>query len=539
MPAVKSIRIGVLVSLTIVSAGVVQSCGGVSDSPTPDPAIGSAEDRRILFEYLVERTMDREAFSPEKNRRLNLDVEAAMRSLEDDIVGAASQEELFYALLRLSNARRDRHLSVSAVDGGLTPPAYYPGGEMDAPIVGIRTEVDYSVADDVVLFVTDVATDARLNGGLQPGDLVTSINGVTPAERLEQWRPYMRYSTELGFRRKFTEAVTTRTGLLPPQYYDSSLELEVTTANGESRSVSLPYVAEETVSWQSEGRQRYPGFEQVADRATFDLYLPSDDSRVLVLDWHRFHRDLVEDMDWLMDYAEANDLLSYDIVFDATRSGGGSLGAYAIQRLSPMPFKTTFGNLKISDVIPMFIAERVAAFEARQDPLDSGGKETIDDGRWLVDWLTTDVQAAYDNGDEYSNNVPFKLAHAPRDSDGIIQPADVHFRGRMICLMGPNGGSHLDQFFAIVTENDLCPTIGMQTGGYSNTWEWHEDVVFESSGRPVVEFMWNIGHTISPDGRIVEGDPPPVDESIPLTHDNFQQYDAILLRRALEILNAD
>ena len=542
MRAAKSIRSVFLAALIAAAAGVLPACGGPpadavseTDSGTVS-AIGTADDRRALFEYLVDRTLAREAFSPEKNRILELDVEAAMRALEDDVVGAANEEELFYALLRLSNARRDRHLSVSSIDGGLTPPEHYPGGGSDAPVAGVRIEMDYSRDDDVILFVAGVATDVSLTGGLQPGDLIATINGVTPAERLEQWRPYMRYSTELGFRRKFTEAVATRTGLLPPRYYRPSLELEAVNADGATRSVSLPYVAEESIRWQSDGRERYAGFRRAADRATFDLYLPVDDSAVIVLDWHRFHRDLIRDMDWLMEFARQNDLLDRDIVFDATRSGGGSLGAYAIQRLTPRPFKTTFGNLRISDVIPEFIAERVEAFEERQAPLDGDGKETVDDGSWLIDWLITDVQAAYDNGDEYSNNVPFKLAHAPRTSDGVIQPAELHFRGRMVCMMGPNGGSHLDQFFAIVTENDLCPTIGMQTGGYSNTWEWHEDLIFESTGRPVVEFMWNIGHTISPNGRIVEGDPPPVDEYIPLTHANFREYDAILLRRALEIL---
>ncbi len=336
-----------------------------------------------------------------------------------------------------------------------------------------------------------------------------------------------------------SQMLGSRTGLLPPRYYREALDLEVVTATGETKSVSLPYVAADSIEWRGEGRDLFPGFRLEAERPTFDLYLPEGDTKIIVLDWHRFHAKLVEDIDWLMDFAAANDLLDHDIVFNATRSGGGSLGAYAIQRLSPKPFKTTFGNLRISDVIPEFIAERVEAFQARQDPLDHGGKETIDDGTWLIDWLTSDVQQAYDNGDEYTNNVPFKLAHAPRDSDGVIQPADVHFRGNMVCIMGPNGGSHLDQFYAIVTDNELCPTIGMVTGGYSNTWEWFEEVAFPTTGRPVIGFMWNIGHTISPGGRIVEGDPSPIGEFIPLTHDNFAEYDSILLDRALEILGTN
>jgi hypothetical protein len=330
--------------------------------------------------------------------------------------------------------------------------------------------------------------------------------------------------------------VTTRTGSLPAALYNASFDLTLEKADGKSYEVSLTYVDPESLQWVSDSRDNYPGFRRVEERPTYDLYVSKGDTKLIVLDWHRFNATLIEDMDWLMEYAEANDLLDHDVYFDATRGGGGSLGAYAIQRLSPRPFKTTFGNLRISDVIPQFIADHVAAYEAKVDPTDSGGKETVDDGTWLIEWLTEDLQQAYDAGQEYSNNVPFKLAHAPKHSDGVISPADVHFRGDMVCAMGPNGGSHLDQFYAIVTDNGLCDTIGMKTGGYSNTWEWDEDVVFPTTGAPVIRFMWNIGHTISPNGKIVEGDPAEIGEFIPLTHENFAEYDQILLARVLEML---
>lgn len=520
---------------TITFVAILVS-SGCDRQPATDPAIGSVDDREALVEYLIDRTMEREAFSPEKNRRLGLDVEASMRAEAEGVINATTQEELFYALVRLSNARKDRHLSVSPIEGGLQAPAYYPGSNSVAPIAPIRVEIDYSVTDDVVLFVSDVATDQDLVQSVMPGDRILAFNGVSPTKRFEQARPYMRYSTELGFRKKYTQLAASRTGLFPPALYRETLDLTLSRDGGDSFDVSLQYVDPAGLEWQSESEPRYPGYERVIDSLTYDLYLSESGGDIIILDWHRFNSTLVEDIDRLMQYAADNDLLTHDIVFDATRSGGGSLGAYAIQRLSPKPFKTTFGNLRISDVIPEFIDRIVSDYEANRDPLDSGGKETIDDGTWLVDWLTDDVRKAYDAGQEYSNNVPFKLAHAPKHSDGIIEPAEIHFQGNMVCLMGPNGGSHLDQFFAIVTDNELCDTIGMQTGGYSNTWEWHEDVVFPVSGKPVVEFMWNIGHTIAPSGRIVEGHPSELDETIPMTHENFANYDGILLDRAIEIL---
>ena len=522
-----------VVSALVAVAFAVSACSSGRENSA---ALGSQEQRKALFEYLVEKTLEREAFSPEKNRKLNLDVESAMRALESDIVDARSEQDLFYALVRLSNARKDRHLSVSGVTGGLAIPRYYPGSDESAPVAPVRLELDYSVKDEIVLFVADKAVGPDRPDGVQIGDRVVAINGVTPTERYEQARPYIRYSTELGFRRKYTEDVAVRTGRLPPKLYRGRLNLGLESSDGDFYEVQLDYIDRDSIEWERDLIARYPGFRKVAERGTYDLYLSEGDNDVIVLDWHRFNRTLIDDMNWLTDYAADNGLLGHDIVFDATRSGGGSLGAYAIQRLSPKPFKTTFGNLRISDIIPMFIAQHVESFEAKRVPLDGDGKETVDDGTWLVEWLTTDVQSAYDNGDEYSNNVPFKLAHAPKDSDGIIQPADTHFTGNMVCLMGPNGGSHLDQFFAIVTDNRLCTTIGMQTGGYSNTWEWHEELVYPGTDQPVVEFMWNIGHTISPNGRIVEGAPAELDEYIPLTRTNFRDYDDILLNRALSIL---
>ena len=222
-----------------------------------------------------------------------------------------------------------------------------------------------------------------------------------------------------------------------------------------------------------------------------------------------------------MDYAAENALLDHDIIWDGTASGGGSNGVYAIRRLSAKPFRTTFGNIRISDIVPLFVADRV---KRQQRASAAGGQHPAPpemNGDWLLDWLTDDVLKAYNAGQGYTNNVPFKLAHAPKFSDGIITPATVHFSGNMVCLLGPHGGSHLDQFAAIAVDNDLCHTIGMQTGGYSNTWEWAEEVAFPTTGEPVIGFMWSVGQTIRPNGEILEGNPAAIAEEIPLTHENF------------------
>lgn len=495
-------------------------------------AVGSREDRQALFDYLLAKTMEREAFSPVKNRRLGFDVRESMLAYEQEVVNASTEEGLFYALAKLSNARHDRHLSVWAIEGGLAAPVFYPEHGERAPVAPIRVEFDYETFE---LFVSDVASK-ELPGPVELGDVVLGVNGVSVAAHYEATRPYFRYSTEHGYRKKYSQGFASRTGRLPSSMYRQTLDLKLLKKDDRIIDVSLPYERPEHLEWVGDSRELYPGFELVADRGAFDLYASTAGLPVLVIDWHRFNRHLVEDMNWLMDYAASNNLLDHDIVWDGVRSGGGSLGAYAVQRLSPHPFKTTFGNLRISDVIPEFIARRSKAYSERKAILDGTTYETIDDGTWLIDWLTDDVQKAIDHGQAYSNNVPFKLAHAPKYSDGIIYPAEIHFRGRMVCLFGPAGGSHLDQFFSIVTDNELCDTIGMQTGGYSNTWEWEEEVVFPTTGKPVIGFMWNIGHTITPGGRILEGDPSEIGEHVPLTRQNAESYEHILLNRALELL---
>jgi hypothetical protein len=258
---------------------------------------------------------------------------------------------------------------------------------------------------------------------------------------------------------------------------------------------------------------------------------------VVLLAWHGFESSLVEDVDRLMDFAQEEDLLDRAILFDATRSGGGSLGPYAVQRLQPRPFKTTFGTLQISDVIEPFVRERREAFRNRRVN-DGDGPETVDDGHWLMDWLENEVLEDLAQGKEVTEPVPFKLAHAAKDSDGVLQPATVHFRGPLVVFSGPNGGSHLDQFISIVADNELGPILGMPPGGYSNTWEWEQVLTFPGTSQPVVGFMWSIGHTIRPNGEVLEGNPAAVTHPLGLTADNAGTYYDLLLEGAFEYLTS-
>jgi len=504
----------------------------------PSEKAGTPETRAALFDTILARTERREAWSPIKNENLGFDPIQAMRAERDAFVSAETEEELFYAISRLSNARRDRHLSISLVPGGLevsdSAGLRVVGADDPEPAVApVRVFPDYAL-EGAAYFVGDLASGAGDAELPAIGDRVTAVNGMPVAEWEAEATKYVRHSTVANLKWKLAEYMTVSTAIFPPALRSDGVSLTVQSGDGEERTFDLPVRPADALEWQETGEPAYDGFELVHETITYDL-LVDDARRVVILVWTGFRETMVEDVDALMEIAQERDVLDYTMIVDVTRSGGGSRGAYAVQRLQGKPFKTTFGNLRISDVIEPFVEERREAFGRRRFT-DSGTPETIDDGSWLMEWLEEDVTPALERGDAYTNNVPFKSAHAPKDSDGVLQPAPVHFRGPFAVISGPFGGSHLDQFVHQVVDNDLGPVVGMPPGGYSNTWEWDEVLTFPGTDRPVVRFMWNVGHTITPNGEIAEGNPAHVDEWIPLSAENLDDYYAILLEAALRRL---
>lgn len=523
----------------------IAACTAPGDPPGP---AGTPALRGSLFDTIVARTERREAFSPVKNERLGFDPLAAMRALRDDVVAADTEEALYYALARLSHARRDRHLDVMLVPGGPAP-SYAAGLEVtggpdpDPPEQApVRVFPDYSDGAGVAdYFIGDLAAAAgsAATGSLPSiGDRIVTVNGVPVAAWHDSATAFMRHSTTAALRWKLAEAMTIATAAFPPRLRADPLTLGIAAPDGTEITYRLPFHAPGDLTWTGTGEPAYPGLSLALHTPTFDLLTPDDGRLFLVLTWRGFRETMVADVDALIAFAADRGLLDHALVMDVTRSRGGSLGAYAMQRLQPRPFRTTFGNLRISDVTLPFIEDKRRDFAAR-DINDSGVPETIDDGTWLMEWLEDDVLGALERGDAYSNNVPFKLAHAPRDSDGVLEPAAVHFRGPLGIISGPTGGSHLDQFVSIVVDNGLGPVVGMPPGGYSNTWEWDEVLTFPGTDQPVVEFMWNIGHTVRPNGEIAEGNPADVDEWMPLTPENVATYYEDMLARVLELMGVE
>jgi len=496
---------------------------------------GSLEDRQALFDYIIEKTKDRESFSPAKEKALNFNPIKNMLALRQEVLSASNDTELYYALQKLSAARKDRHLSIDVIEGGLELTEMKEG---QAPI---RFHPDFK-SESYAFFVSDLGKNANKSTKGKPpelGDMLVGVNGQSLQDYIEKAKVYTRYSTINNMLMRMAYSLSEKSYDLPPSFYEEKLTLQLKSADGKTYTSVMDY--ENEVEWiRGRADKNYAGYkkEESFNFDSFELYIPTDpEEKNLVLWWYGFRGDLPDASDALIAYADKNDMLDYDLIIDAVDSRGGSQGAYAIARLTSKPFKTTGGNLKLSDITDDFIAGYTRRYLSKKAIMDGEGRENEDDGTWAIEWLHGPVLKALAAGQEYSNNTPFKCAHLPHYSDWVMQPAEKHFTGKMVVFFGPWGGSHLTQFASMIIDNDLGYTLGMPDGGYSNTWEWEEDVVFPTTKKPVVEFMWSIGHTLRPNGEIAEGNPPMVDAYIPVTKDNYFGYKQILLDNAQEYLD--
>ncbi|MCG8512693.1 MAG: hypothetical protein MI740_01020 [Halanaerobiales bacterium] len=505
---------------------------------------GTPEERAALFDQILEKIMARDAFVPIKLARLNVDVRKDILKYRDEMIAADTDEKLLYTILKINNARKDPHVRVYLVENGLkiegTEKLAKPIriDQMEKKQAPIRFTVDYSRPGKYFLFVADYDTNIykyTTNIGPEIGDKLIAVNGYSFADYFNLVEPYHRYATVNSLWWKMATFVSQKRYEYPPHIYGEELNYLLERKDGQRYIISLPYISDvDSITWKGCYKQpgdfRYPDFNLLFKTSTYDLYKYSGDQKIVLLDWHRFDQNIIKNMDYLVDYANENRLLDYAMIFDATRSRGGMLGAYAIQRISAKPFKTTFGNVRISDIVEPFIQ-----YMHQRRATDSIN-ESVDGGDWLLDWLDTDVKQAIKEEKYYSNNVPFKSAHLPKDSAGILQPAPIHFSGDLVCWFSPHGGSHLDQFSAMIADNHLAYTIGMPTGGYSNTWEWEETIYFPISKKPVVRLMYSMGHTIRPNKQLLEGNPADVSEYIPQTRDNYLNYYRILLAKTFQYL---
>ena len=482
-------------------------------------------DLEALFDDIINKTERREAFSEVKEANIGFSALEDMKKLRAEFLAAETELDLLYMLLKLSNARRDRHLTVQLADGGLQGPEWHPC--VAAPIHVLPDLTDIHNPTFFVAAVEEGVTSPYIR------DVVVGVNGRSAQEYIDEFASWTRHSTLSGLYWRMADDLTQRVVRIPRTAYSEQLYLTLERPSGERYDVSLPYSGNCT---RFPLAIDYPGFEPVMERVNFKV-LVDRNREIILLQWLDFEMDdlaLVNDINDLMEYAEGEDLLAYDLIIDITLSSGGSGGAYAIQRLVDRPFRPTFGNVRLSDLGQ----ERVSRYRDRT-PI-SGAPDIFGlnlSRSWIIDWASIDAAEAIRRGDEYTSPVPFKLAHLPKDSDGVLQPAPVHFSGKIAIINARTwGGSHLDQFVAMFVDNDLATFIGVPTGGYSNTWEGHETLYFPGATRPVAGFMWTIGHTIRPNGEVLEGNPAQPDIYIPLTRENLRSYHRLLFDTAITTL---
>ena len=515
-------------SRTLLISAMLILATSCADDAVDRARIGTAETRGELFDSIVAMTERREAFSPIKERNLSFAPLDEMRALRSEIVNASTEEELFFALTRLSNARRDHHLSVTRVEQGLRV------SDTLALTAPIRILADYSDLDAPSFFVAAVADHPSVTSGeaIVPGDLIVAVNGRPISEYVDTFTPWVVHSSVHGLFWDLARDMPRRRPVVPPWLYRNTLELELQRESGDGYSVSLPYLDPETTVIPEPEEDPYPGFTVALQRFDFNVLLPDDGRALVIIQWLDFEDELIQDVVDLMEFAERRDILDHALIIDVTNSSGGSRGAYAMQRLVDRPFRTTFGNVRLSDAGQAFI-RRWSETAEPEDP----GPEIFglnESGSWLREWARTDATFDIAEGLEYTRPVPFKLAHLPKDSDGVLHPAPVHFSGPIAIIGGPRGGSHLDQFVSMFADNGLAYVVGMPTGGYSNTWEASEVLTMPRTGQPLAEFMWNIGHTLRPNGEILEGNAVAPDRYLPLSRANFRTYHQLLLDAALE-----
>ncbi|MDE3001737.1 MAG: hypothetical protein OXU33_04930 [Gemmatimonadota bacterium] len=504
--------------------------GQEPEPPDRMTALGTPELRAELFDSIIEMTRRREAWSPFKESGMAYDPISEMEAVRDRVVNAETEEDLYYALTLLSNARRDSHLYLTPVPGGL------PGPTLPEAHAPIQVRPDYTDMAAPGFFVSGVDRSALEASGLpgadrvRIGDSIVRINGRGIPEFVETFRAWTRHSALQGLYWRLARDVPIRAPATAPWMYGETLDLELEDGAGRRYEASLPYLEPAEVSLELGEAELYPGFSVVMERFNFNVLRPDDGRPIVLLQWLDFEYELIQDVVDLMEYAQAEQILDHMMVIDVTASSGGSRGAYAIQRLVDKPFRTTFGNVRISDAAIEMI-EAWAVEPDRDVPEIYGLNESRS---WLHEWARSNAREDIDAGLEYTRATPFKLAHLPQEAqDGILQPAPVHFSGPIAIIGGPNGGSHLDQFVSMFADNELAFTIGMPTGGYSNTWEAEETLYFPGTAQPIVQFMWNIGHTLRPNGEILEGNAVQPEVYVPLTRENFRTYHRDLLEAAI------
>jgi len=458
--------------------------------------VGTEIERNALFDTLVNRTLRWEAWSPYKNRKNSNDYKTDVEPLRLEFQQAQTQLDLLVALQKMSNLRHDRHLSVrenfSNVSSQRTsaPIKFWPDFSKEMPSV----------------FVVDTSTNFSVYSSqkVQLGDVLVAVNEEPVESYYHRVVPFLRFSTYNGSLWEFAESISEKRSVFDPSLYEgTTVSYQFRSSDDQEYQVVLPF---NTIDhdFTNSGSRSLEGYQFLTSNIDMEMFVKYLSDNVIVLLLWKDFEDVENSVNQVMAYARQNNLLNSNVILDISESSGGSGAPDLIRVLAKEPFQTTLGNVKIGDYLDDF----------RQQFSGS-----------VRSWLDSDVEIARQNGAEYSPNVPFKLQYFSKDQPGIMQPATERFTGEVVLITGSNAGSQVDQCAAMLIDNNIpINSLGMPCGGYSNTWEYEPYMVFPAESSEGFEYHWNIGHTIRPNGEVLEGNPALPSDPTPLTSGNFSSY---------------
>ena len=487
-------------------------CLGAADT-------GSKAQRKKIYTYLIEKTLERQAFSEVKNERLELAFEEDAKALKSDFLNAKEDLDLMRALIMMSNARCDRNVWIDTVDGG-----YREVWGIDELPMRFHAEV---TDDGARLFVSDWSSDVeQYTRGYTPsvGDVVLEINGDDVEEVLEEYRPHLRFATEHGLWKAFAGELSRQRELLDTGLYEKkvTLKLEVQDRRIPSKIV-LPYRSRQLNDWVRPVQQVRPGFETVLETGSFDV-LKHASREVLLLLLHAFDTDLVDDVHELELFLTDEELWEHDFIVDATeaRTGGTASPVPLLRVLAKEPFHPCSGQVRISDLV-----EEYSDVMRRREGRDSEA----------VRWIQEEVQAAADAGDEWSPATPWPPGVTQGDSEGLLRPAELHVQGNVVYLFSSEVDGVVDQLSALVIDGGLGWSIGTPTGGRGTDWRWSETLELPGTDKKIAAFMWSIARIVRPNGELLDGNPPTPHDPIAVTAESWAGWYTSVLERALAYLD--
>ena len=210
-------------------------------TPTPIPPRLAMENSRqlgnvdleALFDEIISKTEQREAFSEGKEKNIGFSAIEDMRKLRDEFIASETELELYFALVKLSNVRRDGHLAVGTVDRGLPGPERRPC--VAAPIYVLPEITD---VHNPTFFVSAVGEGVT---SPERGDVIVGVNGSSMEEYIDEFAPWISHSTLPGLYWRMASPLPRQFSGRPLSLYSERLYLTLERPSGERYDVSLNY----------------------------------------------------------------------------------------------------------------------------------------------------------------------------------------------------------------------------------------------------------------------------------------------------------